>query len=93
VSGSTWSKSRTNPIRSVGGLDRRRSLRITGLILAHHVTAPIVAHGPQTGGGAALSRVRRNFYVGPPLLIVDELGYIPLDRSAATWRPSEVIAA
>jgi DNA replication protein DnaC len=36
-------------------------------------------------GAAPLSRVRRNFYVGPPLLIVDELGYLPLDRAAATW--------
>jgi DNA replication protein DnaC len=49
--------------------------------------ADMVAHlqSAHDGGPTALSRVRRNFYVGPPLLIVDELGYMPLDRSAATW--------
>ena len=49
--------------------------------------ADMVAHlqAVHLDGETKLSRTRRNFYVGPPLLIVDELGYLPLDRGSATW--------
>jgi DNA replication protein DnaC len=32
-----------------------------------------------------LDRAQRNDFVGPPLLIIDELGYLKLDQASATW--------
>jgi DNA replication protein DnaC len=32
-----------------------------------------------------LERAQRSYYVGPPLLIIDELGYLKLDQASATW--------
>jgi hypothetical protein len=45
----------------------------------------MVAHLQRAQAADDLSRVRRNFYVGPPLLVIDELGYLPLDAASGHW--------
>lgn len=45
----------------------------------------MVAHLQRALAADDVSRVRRNFYVGPPLLVIDELGYLPLDAASGHW--------
>ena len=45
----------------------------------------MVAHFQRAHAVDDTPRVQRNFYVGPPLLVIDELGYLPLDPSSGHW--------
>lgn len=47
--------------------------------------ADMVTHLQADHEAGTLGKRQRNYYVGPPLLIVDELGYLPLDRASANW--------
>jgi DNA replication protein DnaC len=32
-----------------------------------------------------MAKAQRTYFVGPPLLVIDELGYLPMDHTSATW--------
>ena len=45
----------------------------------------LVASLQQAHLDGVLNRVQRNYFVGPPLLVIDELGYLPMDQASANW--------
>ncbi len=47
--------------------------------------ADMVASLQAANEDGSLGRKQRSYYIGPPLLIIDELGYLPLDRASVTW--------
>jgi len=53
---------------------------------AHFTSAAdLVASLQQAHLDGVLNRVQRNYFVGPPLLVIDELGYLPMDQASANW--------
>lgn len=45
----------------------------------------LVANLQRNHDRGSLPHRERGYIVGPPLLIIDELGYLPMDRTAANW--------
>lgn len=45
----------------------------------------LVANLQRNHERGSLPHRERGYIVGPPLLIIDELGYLPMDRAAANW--------
>jgi DNA replication protein DnaC len=53
---------------------------------AYFTTAmDLVANLQRNHERGSLPHRERGYIVGPPLLIIDELGYLPMDRTAANW--------
>lgn len=53
---------------------------------AYFTTAvDLVANLQRNHDRGSLPHRERGYIVGPPLLIIDELGYLPMDRTAANW--------
>jgi DNA replication protein DnaC len=53
---------------------------------AYFTTAmDLVANLQRNHERGSLPHRERGYIVGPPLLIIDELGYLPMDRAAANW--------
>ncbi|HET9847520.1 MAG TPA: IS21-like element helper ATPase IstB [Candidatus Dormibacteraeota bacterium] len=53
---------------------------------AYFTTAmDLVANLQRNQDRGSLAHRERGYIVGPPLLIIDELGYLPMDRTAANW--------
>jgi DNA replication protein DnaC len=47
--------------------------------------ADLVANLDHNHERGSLLHRQRGYIIGPPLLIIDELGYLPLDQAAANW--------
>src|SRR5438132_6013483 len=47
--------------------------------------ADLVANRERNHAQGTLLHRQRGYIIGPPLLIIDELGYLPMDQAAANW--------
>ncbi len=55
------------------------------MVELHAMVTILVANLEHNHERGSLLHRQRGYIIGPPLLIIDELGYLPMDQAAANW--------